>query len=176
MSLAKKIRGDSRLDALPPEQKEQLADWLTVDNLTYAQARDRVKAEFGVSTNVSALCSFFSRFATPRKYARSREAAEEFAELMEGNFDAATIKAAKQIAFDAMTAQRPDLKSARAVLKIVGDSQKLALAQEKLSLDARKVKLLEQKAALADQATGIEQDKTLTEEEKAQRMRALFRL
>lgn len=162
MTTAKKIRGDSKLDALPPAQKEQLADWLTIDNLTYAQARDRVLAEFGVATTTSALCSFFSRVATPRKYARSREAAEEFAQLMEGQFDEATIKAAKQIAFDAITAQHPDLKSAKAVLKIVGDARKLTIAQEKLSLDARRVSLLEQKAAQADAASKVMQDATLT--------------
>jgi len=163
---ARKTRGDSKLDALKPAQRDQLAEWLTIDNLTYAQARERVQEEFGVSTTTSALCSFFSRYAVPRKYAQSRASAEEFAQLMEGNFDAPTIKAAKQLAFDALTSPQADLKSAKALLKIVGDSSKLALAQEKLSLDARKVKLLESKAAQADAASKVMQDASLTPEQR----------
>lgn len=171
MSPRKKPRGDSKLDALSPAQKEQLSDWLIEENLTYAQAKARVQEEFGVSTNTSALCSFYSRWATPRKYAQSRDAAEEFSQLMEGKFDEATIKAAKQAAFDALTSPQRDLKAAKSLLKIVGDSSKLTLAQEKVSLEARKVALLEQKAAQADAASKVMQDESLTPAQREARVK-----
>lgn len=172
--MSRKPRSDSKLDALSEEQHVQLAEWLTLENISYAQARDRVREQFGVSTSLAALQSFYSRFAAPWKYARKKEAADQFAELMEGNFDAANIKAAKSLAFDALSQPLPDVKTAKTLLKIVGDSKKLELAQEKVSLDARKVALLEQKAALADKAKGIAGNEELSDAEKAAQMRSLF--
>lgn len=134
----RKPRGDSKLDALPPEQQERLAEWLTIENLTYAQAQARVQEEFGVSTSRSALHAFFTRVAAPWKYARARGAAEDFAGLMEGRFDEATVKRAKQLAFDALSSPQPDLKSARSLLKIVGDSAKLQLQARELELSIEK--------------------------------------
>lgn len=172
--MSKKPRSDSKLDALTREQKEQLASWLTVENLSYAKARARLLKEHGVATSPAALVSFYSRFASPWKYAQAKGEADAFAQLMEGQFDAATIKRAKQLAFEAMSGPKPDLKSAKALLKMVGDSAKVKIAEERVSLDTRKVKLLEQKAAQADAAKGIVTDTELTEEEKAQRLRSLF--
>lgn len=170
----RKPRSDSKLDGLPEDQHTQLAEWLTVENISYAQARDRCKEEFGISTSLSALQSFYARFAAPWKYARAKESADEFAELMAGKFDEANIKKAKQLAFDALSSPQPDLKAAKALLKIVGDSAKLTIAQEKVTLEARKVKILEDKAALADQAKGIAGNEELSDTEKAAQMRALF--
>ncbi len=134
----RKTRGDSKLDALQPAQQEQLAEWLTVENITYAEARARCADQFGVSTSLSALQAFYARFAAPWKYTRARGEAETFAQLMEGQFDAATIKRAKQLAFDALANPKPDLNSAQTLLKIVGESAKLSLQERKLLLDAEK--------------------------------------
>jgi hypothetical protein len=172
--MSRKPRSDSKLDALSEEQHVTLAEWLTIENVSYTEAKSRVLDQFGVSTSVAALQSFFSRFAAPWKYARAADEADQFAALMEGKFDAASIKRAKQLAFEAMSGPRPDLKAARALLKIVGDSAKLSLAQEKLSLDARKVKLLEAKAALADQAKVVASDDGLSETEQLARFKQIF--
>jgi hypothetical protein len=172
--MSRKPRSDSKLDALSEEQHVTLAEWLTIENVSYADAKARVLDQFGVSTSVAALQSFFSRFAAPWKYARAAGEADSFADLMEGKFDAATIKKAKQLAFDAMSGPRPDLKAAKALLKIVGDSAKLSLAQEKLSLDARKVKILEAKAAQADAAKAVTSDESLTPEQQLLRYRQIF--
>lgn len=170
----KKPRADSKLDALTPEQKEQLAEWLTVENLSYTKAKGRVRAKFGVSTSTAALSGFYSRFAAPWKYLRAKGEADSFAALMEGNFDEASIKRAKQLAFEAMTSPKPDLKAAKALLKIVGDSAKVEIQKQKLSLDARKVVLLEQKAALADEAKAVAGDESLTPEQQLTRYRQIF--
>lgn len=172
--MSKKPRSDSKLDALLPEQREQLASWLTVENLSYAKARARVLKEFKITTSAAALVSFYSRFAAPWKYAQAKDEADTWANLMDGRFDEATIKRAKELAFDSMIGPKPDLKTAKTLLKILGDSAKVKIAQDKLSLDARKVKLLEEKAARLDTAEGIVKDSDLTEAEKAQRLRSLF--
>jgi hypothetical protein len=174
--MSKKPRGDSKLDALNGQQQALLAEWLTLENLTYEEAQKRVLENFGVSTTRSALCRFYARFAAPWKYTQAAGEAESFAELMEGKYDEATIKRTKQLAFEALVSPQPDVKSAKALLKIVGDSAKLTLQQQKLQLDSRKVAILEAKASLADQATKIANDQQLTEEEQAARMRALFRM
>ena len=170
----KKPRGDSKLDGLTPEQKAQLAGWLTVENKTYEETRALVASEFGVFTSNDALRRFYSLFAVPWQYAQARNEADAFGNLMEGNFDAATIKRAKQLAFSALTEREPDVKTAKALLKIVGDSAKQTLAEKKVTLDERKVTLLEAKAALADKAKGISDNDELTPEQKAAQLRALF--
>lgn len=129
----KKPRGDSKLDALNGQQQALLAEWLTIENVTYAKAQERVLAEFGLATTRSALCSFYARFAAPWKYARAAGEADQFAELMEGKFDAATIKRTKQLAFEALTSPQPDIKAAKALLKIVGDSAKIELQKQTLA-------------------------------------------
>lgn len=133
MSDDKKPRGDSKLDALNGQQQALLSEWLTVENLTYAKARERVREQFGITTTRSALCSFYARVAAPWKYARAAGEADQFADLMEGKFDAATIKRTKQLAFEALTSPTPDIKAAKALLKIVGDSAKIDLQRQTLA-------------------------------------------
>ena len=51
--MSKKPRGDSKLDALNGQQQALLAEWLTLENLTYEEAQKRVLENFGVSTTRS---------------------------------------------------------------------------------------------------------------------------
>lgn len=173
---SKKPRGDSKLDRLPEDQKEQLCAWLTVENLTYREARTRCAEQFCCFTTEHALSQFFRSVALPWKYAQAKGEADAFAQLMEGNFDAASIKVAKQLAFEAMTSPQPNIEAAKSLLKMVGDSAKVDLARERLSLDARKVKLLEAKAAQADAAEGVTRDPTLTPELREQKLKEIFGL
>lgn len=171
----KKRRGGVNLfNKLTPEQREQLAAWITVENKTYEEALPLVASEFGVRTSITALRRFYSSFAAPWQYSQAKDEAEAFGQLLEGNFDEATIKKAKQLAFSALTDRTPDLKTAKTLLKIVGDSAKVDIAKERLSLDERKVTLLEAKAALADKAKGISDNEELTPEQKAAQLRSLF--
>lgn len=173
----KKRRGDkaSLYNRLATdERRAQVASWLTIENLTYKDARELVESQLGISTSEDALRRFYSSFAVPWQYAQASNDAESFGQLMEGNFDAATIKRAKQLAFSALTERKPDVKTAKALLKIVGDSAKHDIAKERLALDDRKVKLLEAKARKADETEGIVKDATLTPAEKEARVKAVF--
>lgn len=172
----KKPRGDSHLDNLPGDQKVQLCAWLTHENVIYKEAVVRCREQFGIATNGSSLRSFYSNVALPWSFAQARDSAETFAQLMEGDFNEASIKRAKQLAFEAMTSPQPNIEAAKSLLKIVGDSAKVDLARERLSLDARKVKLLEAKAAQADAAEGVTRDPTLTPELREQKLKEIFGL
>jgi len=170
----RKPRSDSKLDALTPQQREQLCSWLTIENRSYAEVKALAREHFDITTSDPALVAFYSRVAAPWKYAQARGEADTFEKLMEGKFDAATIKRAKQLAFESMSGPRPDLKAAKTLLKIIGDSAKLTLAQDRLGLDARKVALLEQKAALADEAKLVAGNKNLTPDEQLSRYKQIF--
>lgn len=136
--MARKPRSDSKIMSLPQPVQDQIADWLTVANQSYEQVRQRCAQELGVTTSVGALQHFYGVYAAPRKYAQASDAADAFASLMQGRFDEATIKKAQELAFDAINSPAPDVKTAKTLVKIVGDSAKLELQRRKLALDEQR--------------------------------------
>lgn len=175
MTAEKKQRGGKGLfNKLAPEQREQLAEWLTLQNVTYEDALELVEQQFGVKSSVTALRRFYASFAVSWEYSRASGDAQAFGDLMEGKFDEASIKRAKQLAFSMLTDRNPNVSAAKTLLKIVGDTAKHQLAEKRLALDERKVTLLEAKAALADKAKGISDNDELTPEQKAAQLRSLF--
>ncbi len=79
MKAPRKIRGDAKLERLRPEQKKQLLVWLAVEERTYADVAERVRAEFGVSVGKSALSCYWQRHVRPireREEAAARILAE----------------------------------------------------------------------------------------------------
>lgn len=175
--MSRKKRSDSKLAQLSLEQQDQVADWLTTPPpQSYTKVKERIAAEFGLETSEAALCNFYSDYAAPRKYAQARDAADAFAGLMEGNFDEAIIKRAKQLAHDALTSPMPDVDMARTLLSIVGDSAKLALAERKVATTEQRIELLQVKAAeavlaAAQELRDIARDSSLTTEQKTAAVR-----
>jgi hypothetical protein len=64
---SRKPRGGDgpRLAKLSPIRRAQLKKWLVKENLTYAQARDRLREKWGVITNTHAMCRFWQRHCSP---------------------------------------------------------------------------------------------------------------
>src|SRR5436190_21883804 len=99
-----KPRSDSKLDNLPEEQKEALAEWL-LSGMAYHVAKPLVKKDFGVDTSSRALSEFYAEYCSAALIQRRRRAvttAEEMAKEAQGQpgrFDTATIEALKQKAF-----------------------------------------------------------------------------
>jgi hypothetical protein len=175
----RKPRSDSVLDSLPPERREQLVRWLVEENLKYPEAVTRVWEKFGVKTSVSALQKFYAR----RCFALRADQAKDFADLVvaeaksnPAQFDEATLALVKQKAFERVYARDGNLNELAILAGILGDSAKLELKRQELQLADRRVALLEKKAALADQAQGVVNDSTITEEQKAARLREIFRM
>ena len=175
----KKPRSDSVLDSLPPERREQLVRWLVDENLKYPEAVVRVWEKFGVKTSVSALQKFYSR----RCFTLRSSQAKDFADLVVteakksgNNFDSATLALVKQRAFECVYAGNGKISELAILAGIVGDSAKLELKRQELALGERRVAVLERKAAMADAAQGVVTDQTLTEEQKAARLREIFRM
>lgn len=143
--MSRKKRSDSKLASLSEEQSAELAEWLTYGGLSYKQARQKLADEWGVHTSEAALCEFYSDYAAPWKYARSRHAADAFGELMAGNFEEPILKKCRELAFDMLANPSPDVKSAQALLGILGDSARLELDKRKVEIASRRVALLEEK-------------------------------
>jgi len=62
----KKRAPQSPLDLMPLHQKQALTAWLTTggpagQGITYKEAQTRLKTEFGIHAEVSALCGYFQR-------------------------------------------------------------------------------------------------------------------
>lgn len=172
----RKPRSDSVIEGLPPAQREQVSNWLSDENLSYTETVRKIAETYGVRTSVGALQTWFTRIERPRQYAAAKGAADEFAGLMEGNFDDANIRLAKQLAFEFLSSPSPSIGAAKVLLKIVGDSAKLKIAQEKVGLDARKVAILEARASQADAAEAVSANAQLSAEQKAARIREIFGL
>jgi hypothetical protein len=177
--MSKKPRSDAKLLGMPPHYKEALIRWLTEDNLSYVDARARLKEEFSVSTSLAALSQFYTSQCFSLRYSQAREIADTVAEEMAQSpdkFDDATISLIKQKAFERAVAKDGNLDELALLAKMLHDSKKLQIKAGDQKIAERRMLLLEKKAEAYDKAKGVLQDKTLNEEERATRMRQLFRL
>jgi hypothetical protein len=136
----KKPRSDAKLKSLPQEQQDLLSEWLTKENISYSQARLRVKKQFGISTSLASLQDFYSAVAVPWKYAQARNLAQEIADLKKGEFKPALVKRIEQIAFELSVNQRVDIKALKAFVKMLTDSEKVELQKGNLRLALDKFK------------------------------------
>ncbi|MDR1281017.1 MAG: DUF3486 family protein [Opitutaceae bacterium] len=176
----KKPRADSKLKSLPPHQQEQLRRWLLEENVSYEDARERVHMDFGIRVSKGAIHNYY---ATCRSL-EERDHAREFAEAIcakagedGADFDKATLRLVREKAFVLARLEGAESVNEFAILaKVLGDSEKIRMKQREVALAERRVALLEKKAAQADQTTGVLGNQTLTEEEKAARIRQIFRM
>lgn len=174
-----KPRSDAKLKSLPPHQRQQLIRWLTEENLSYADARDRLWQDMGVRTSAGALSGFFASECFTLRYTQARELADTVGEAMASDpekFDQATIALVKQKAFERAVARDGDIKELAILASIIGDTAKVRIKQQELALSERRIALLEAKAAQADAAEHVVRDTDLTPEQRTARMREIFGL
>lgn len=174
----RKPRSDAKLMNLPEEQRSQLAEWL-LQGRPFHVVLGMVKETFKVSTSLGALSHFYRVECTDALIARRRRAvrtAEEICDAVKkdpGRFDAATIDALKQQAFELAISPSADPRDVKALFSLVlksrdqdVDEKELALARERFEFDAAK-SALEHVAALKQ----IAGNKTLGEQEKLDAVR-----
>lgn len=143
----KKIRGDSMLASLPLEQQERLCQWLGDQNCTYSETVVRLLDTFGVRTSKSAVAMYYQRHLVPFLYDQETDVAAELAALPVGEFDAATLRRAKSLAYSALARPDPNIETASRLLDLVHRVQKQEIAQKRLALEERRVALRESLAA-----------------------------
>lgn len=139
----RKLRGDAKLAQLHPEQREFLRVWLEDDNETYSNVVRLVHHHFGLQVSRSAVGAYYQRHVVPDRYDGDSEAAALLAALPTGEFDAATIRHAKALAFSLIIRPTPHLDTATRLLDLVHRVEKQQLAAKRYALDERRLALRE---------------------------------
>ena len=149
----KKPRSDNKLLNLPEEQQAQLAEWL-LSGMPYHQAKQLLFKEFSVSVSLSAFSSFWSNVCAPelmRRRTRAVKVANEVAEEASrnpGKFDAATIDALKQKAFEQAISPGSNPKDVKALFSLVLKARDQDIDKEQLEFDKEKFQFDAAKACL----------------------------
>lgn len=171
--MAKKPRGDSKLDALDPKRKEELIQGMLC-GWTYGQAADWLAVECSLSVSGSAWTPFYQRNVEPILKERKQFAAlsantlAKMAKETEA-FDTAAICELKEYAYRLIRDPQSDPETARKWMETL-------IKAQTGSRDDRKLKMLEAKAAQADEAAGLANNGKLTPEEKAAELKRIFRM
>lgn len=171
---ARKARGDSKLDTLPPAQLQELISGL-LGGWTYTQATDWLQVECGVSVSLSAFTPFYSRHVSPILRERKQFAAlsaKTLADMARETeaFDAAAIGELKEYAYRLIRNPNSDPEEARKWMETLikaqagqRDSRKLHL----LEASAREAKAKLDAVAKSAKSKGGISPETLAEIEEA---------
>ena len=197
MKKDRKPRADSKLKNLPPAEQEGLWELMHPSAPdTRAWSLDEVGADIasrlGFSVALSTLSEWHSWYSLERRMRSARERANQTALQLATNkdFTPEAIDRAAQTVFTSEMLEEGNVTGyvalarlglERAVLKqneakLQQNEARLEISRKALGHDARRLALLEKKAAQADQASAITNNDALTEEDKAARIRQLFRM
>jgi hypothetical protein len=175
----RKPNSTSKLMSLSEEQQSQVVDWM-LDGMPYHKIQALVEKEFNVKVSMGAFSAFWQDCCGPALIARRARAMGMANEVTEaasrepGRFDAATVDALRQRAFEMAIAPGADPKDVKALYMLVLKAGDQDLKREQLQLDERKIKLLEAKAAKADATESTLKNSDLTEDEKRQKIAGIF--
>ena len=175
----KKPRSDAKLLTLPEEQQARLVEWL-LGGMPYHEAQVLVEKEFGVQVrSLAPFAQFWSEVCQPHLLERRRRAVStsderaEEAKKSPGQFDAATLDAIKQKAYELAESPAANPKDVKAILMLVLKARDQDFQERQLSFDREKFEFDAAKACLAllPELKVISTDGGLSEAEKVQRIR-----
>lgn len=135
----RKTRPDAKLLNLPEDQYQTLVDWLLA-GLPYREVKRRLAEEMSISTSDAALSKFWSTCCGPALLARRQRAvsmADEIAEAVAarpGEFDAATVDALKQKAFELAINPQADPRDVKGLFMLVLKARAQDIDREELRL------------------------------------------
>ncbi len=137
-----KPRGDNKLFKFTtPEQRAEIIQWWRLENLGYAKCLERMKAQWGITAlDQGDLCWLWQNEGRAIITAHRHGNADEMERLLrhDGRFGEMAIARAREIAFGALDCPAPDLTTAKIMLKIIGDSEKLGQKERELSFSREK--------------------------------------
>jgi len=163
----KKPRSDSKLLNLPEEKQAQIAEWL-LSGLPYHKAKELIEKEWAIETSFSALSAFWTDVCTPALLARRQQAVTTAdsvaadAKKMPGNFDAATIDAIRQKAFELSVSPQSAPGDVKSLFTLLLKSRDQELKSKDIEIKIRRLELAEQqldkiKSALTDGSVSMTQ-------------------
>lgn len=179
----KKKRSDSVIDGLPQNQREQIEAWLLDENLSYAEAQQRARADLDIRLSSSALSSFFQECSQRRMLDRitsSRKNANEVIKKFKENpadMYSALVNIVGQAAFEAsMKGEDLDPKLVFNFTKLVMHAKKQSLEEQSLALQRDKFQFDAAAACLKKLPSlkTIAQNSGLDQKEKITQIRQLL--
>ncbi|MDP3851973.1 MAG: hypothetical protein Q8Q59_15835 [Luteolibacter sp.] len=172
----KEIRADAKLKNLPPDILDTLWRLRNPDEEldkkhTYVEVLAWLKSEHGIDSSLGALSEFYSWLRLKHRIENAaRRATQVRLELAkDSTITPDDLERIAQTVFTAETVENGDVE---AFVKLAT----LRLNRQRVDQDERKLKILEAKAAKADAAEEVTNDGALTEEEKAARIKQIFRM
>lgn len=135
----RKPRPEARLLNMPEERQAELAEWL-LSGMPYHAAREAVSKQFGVVCSLASLSQFYQQVCVPvllRRRSQAVAAAEEVADAARstpGRFDAATIDAIQQKAFELAISPLSSPKDVKAMFMLLQKSRDQDLKREEVDL------------------------------------------
>ena len=176
MTPNRKPRADSILDTrLTDAQRGELRDMMLA-GASHAECKDWLSASCSVVVRSGdTLTNFYKRHCAPvvaerRKFSVVK--AEALGDAMAADpvgWDAKIVELTKQLTFEFLAAEKPDADTIKSLLDALTKANKQ-------QLDRERFEEMRRKALQADQASSITNDAALTEEEKAARIKQLFRM
>lgn len=146
-----KPQSTAKLFSMPEEQQAKLAHWM-LSGTPYWQCQELVKKEFGVEVkSPDSFSQFWQKVCEPALLAKRRRVAgmatsiAEEAQRNPAQFDAATIDAIKQKAFELAMSPGADPKEVHALFSLILKAKDQDADKEKLKLVTRQLELAEQK-------------------------------
>lgn len=173
----RKPRSDAKLKSLPGQLQAELRDWFVEENVSYAEARKRLKDDHGITTSIGSLQDFYATHCFSLRFEQAKNLANELKGALEEApeiFTAPAIGAISQRVFELAASKEANVGDLVSLAKVMGESAKLAIKERELSLSERRVALLEKKAAAFDEAAGVAGDGKLSAEEKDRRLKTIF--
>ncbi len=144
-----KLRSDSAFCQLTPQQVEALDGWLFEERLSYPKVVEKLKAEFGLETSLTAVRRFYKRL----EMERSRESLMDAVEmsgltveaLKSGDLKPAMLLLANKCLFELMMKSDPPIRKVTALLRAITSAEGRAFRQ---TLDDREQALSRERERL----------------------------
>jgi hypothetical protein len=160
-----KRRSESLEARLTAEQRRELLDQLCVELISYDDAVEWCGGH-GIETSKSSIGRFYQRNAFNHRLELAKEAAEQTADVLPEEIEAATKRVLTQKVFELVARADAD---PRAVLKV-----------REQDLKAENLKLLERRVVVAEaklhQVEEVAKDDALSAEEKDHKLKTIFKL
>ena len=171
----REIRSDAVLKRLPEQALEDLWRMRNPEEGGEPMTLEAICVEipklYNVSCSMGALSNFYKWLRFKRRMDSGRRITDQVMDQMRDDptMTLERMNAAAHYVFTHTTLDEADPKTYIALMK-------LKLEEDKVKLDSRRIELLERKASLADKAKDVSDDDELSDEEKAQRIKQIFRM
>jgi hypothetical protein len=183
-------RADAKLKNLPREALDELWEMKNPGDedtkaMTLLEICAVIPKRFKIEIGKSALGEFYQWLDLQRRMWARESTVEQMKEIIarDKSLSPEQVKAAGQRLFMADGILEKDAKTFAIAATLENDDVRLKqkdaeieIRRENIKIGKRKLELLEKKAAQADKAKEITNDSDLTEEEKAARIKQIFRM